>query len=49
MRKIVINTKFYPTFKEFKQAINTFFENIEDYKEQIKQFIGLKFQTFQPN
>jgi transposase len=47
MKKTVINTKFYPTFKEFKQAINDFFENIDDYKTAIKSFIGLKFQIFE--
>ena len=46
MRKQVINTKFYYNFEDFKKAIVDFFENQEQYKEQVKQFIGLKFQTF---
>ena len=46
MRKYVINTKFYYDFKDFKKAIIDFFENQNKYKEEIKQFIGLKFQTF---
>lgn len=46
MRKNVINTKYYPEFIEFKKATIDFFENIDQRKEQIAQFIGLKFQTF---
>lgn len=46
MKKTVISTKFYPTFKEFKDAINTFFDNIDAYKHDIRSFIGLKFQRF---
>ncbi len=47
MRKVVINTKYYPDFKDFKGAIVDFFENQEQYKKEIAQFIGLKFQTFE--
>ena len=46
MRKTVINTKFYPNFKDFKSAINAFFDNIESYSQEIKTFIGNKFQIF---
>jgi transposase len=46
MRKKVINTRYYPELKDFKKAINDFFDNIDDYKQDLKTFIGLKFQTF---
>ena len=46
MRKNVINTHYYPELKDFKKAINDFFDNIDDYKQDLKTFIGLKFQTF---
>jgi transposase len=46
MRKNVINTRYYPELKDFKKAINSFFDNIDDYKQELKTFIGLKFQTF---
>jgi transposase len=44
MRKKVINTKYYPELKDFKMAINSFFDNIEHYKEELKTFIGTRFQ-----
>lgn len=46
MRKNVINTRYYPELKDFKKAINDFFDNIDNYKQDLKTFIGLKFQTF---
>lgn len=46
MRKNVINTRYYPELKDFKKAINDFFDNIDDYKQDLKTFIGLKFQRF---
>lgn len=46
MRKKVINTRYYSELKDFKKAINSFFDNINEYKQEIKSFIGLKFQTF---
>ncbi len=46
MRKKVINTKYYPEFKEFKIAINTFFDHIDLFKNELKTFIGTKFQSF---
>lgn len=46
MRKNVINTRYYPELKDFKKAINDFFDNIDDYKQDLKTFIGLKFQMF---
>jgi transposase len=46
MRKNVINTKYYSEFRDFKKAINQFFENIDSFKYQLKTFIGTKFQIF---
>ena len=46
MRKKVINTKYYPEFKEFTAAINDFFDKIDTFKNELKTFIGLKFQSF---
>ena len=46
MRKKVINTHYYPKLKDFKKAIDDFFDNIDDYKQELKTFIGLNFQTF---
>ncbi len=47
MRKKIINTKYYPEFEDFKKAIMNFFNNIEQYKDEIAEFIGFKFQTFE--
>jgi len=47
MRKNIIHTKFYPAFSNFKDAISYFFENIHLKKQELAQFIGMKFQTFE--
>ncbi|MCW5923402.1 MAG: IS630 family transposase [Saprospiraceae bacterium] len=44
MRKKVINTTFYPTFKEFKKAILEFFEKLHLYKDELDSLISFKFQ-----
>lgn len=44
MRKKVINTTFYPTFKEFKKAILEFFEKLHLYKDELHSLISFKFQ-----
>lgn len=44
LRKKVINTKFYPTFEEFRRAIWAFFENISSYKDELQSLITFNFQ-----
>ena len=44
LRKKVINTKFYPTFEEFRRAILAFFENINGYKDELQSLITFNFQ-----
>ena len=34
-------------FKDFTKGIQTFFENIHQHKQQLSQFIGLKFKLFE--
>jgi transposase len=48
MRKKVINTTYYAEFKTFRQAILDFFNSIEQYKNELKQFIGQKFHMLNP-
>lgn len=45
MKKHIAN-KFYPTFKEFKQAIDDFFENLPEHKFALMKFITNKFHLF---
>ena len=45
MKKKVINNKFYKTFKEFKNALEQFFDNINDYKLDLQTLINTNFQT----
>ena len=49
MRKQVVNTIYYPDFKSFKSAIKNFFDNIDMYRSELKQFIGTEFHLWQPN
>jgi len=46
MREKVINLKYYPTFQGFKNAALNFFNDIQKYKDALRNFITLKFQTF---
>ena len=43
-KKTIIKDTYYPNFGEFYQAIYDFFGNIEEYYEQLKTLITLKFQ-----
>ncbi len=43
MRKTVIHANFYPTFKAFEAAIDSFFETANSIKDTIATFIGVKF------
>jgi transposase len=44
MRVSILNAKYYPTAKQFEQAISTFFDTMHLRKAELKQSIGLKFQ-----
>ena len=44
LRKKVINTVYYPDFKDFRGAVLGFFENIEQYKTELKSLITFNFQ-----
>jgi transposase len=46
LKKQIAN-KFYPTFKEFKQAIDNFTSNLHSHKTQLAKFITNKFHLFQ--
>jgi transposase len=45
-RREVINSIYYEKFKEFTNGIQTFFSKIDQHKEALSQFIGLKFRLF---
>jgi transposase len=45
LKKQIAN-KFYPTFQEFKQAINDFVSNLHSHKPQLAKFITNKFHLF---
>jgi hypothetical protein len=44
MRVSILNAKYYPTAKQFEQAISAFFDTMHLRKAELKQSIGLKFQ-----
>ena len=46
MRRKIINTKFYRTKEEFRQAILKFFENINQYKDELSSLMTLNFHVF---
>jgi len=48
LKKKVINTYYYPTFQEFKEAVLSFFEEIHLYKDELKQSIGNKMRLITP-
>jgi transposase len=49
MRKVVINPQYHEKFETFTNAIKSFFDNIEEHKQELAQFIGLKFRLFELN
>ena len=44
LRKKVINTEFYRTKELFREAINKFFNNIEQYKSELETLLTLNFR-----
>lgn len=40
MKKYIIGVKYREKFKEFEQNIHYFFDNLVQYKEKLRQFIG---------
>ena len=43
-KKIVLKNKYYQTFKEFKKAIESFFANIQIYRENILKLMNHRFE-----
>lgn len=43
-KKQIRKNKYYDTFEEFKKTIFEFFENIEQYKPELKRLLSLKFE-----
>lgn len=46
LRKRVINLTFYPEFKAFREAILRFFENISEYRDELRTIMRPNFQRF---
>lgn len=46
MRKNVINNNYFEKFANFSKQIKHFFDNINEYKEELATFIGNKFMKF---
>ena len=44
LKKMVINTTFYPTFQGFLQAIRHFLANLADYKDELRSLMRHNFQ-----
>jgi transposase len=44
LRKKIINTKYYPTFEEFRRAILNFFANLEYYAGELRTLMRHNFQ-----
>lgn len=43
-KKKIRKGKYYPTFKEFKDAVYEFFKNFKQYKSELKTLLTLKFE-----
>jgi transposase len=46
-RKVVINPEYHEKFETFTNSIKSFFDNIDQHKQELAQFIGLKFRLFE--
>ena len=49
MQQQILNGYYYDTYDKFKLAIILFFENIKDYKDDLKTLMTLKFQIIHSN
>lgn len=47
MKKYIIGVKYREKFKEFEQDIHYFFDNLEQYEKELRQFIGTEFHLIQ--
>ncbi len=47
MKQKVIGLTFYPSFKEFKQAIFHFFDHLDEYEYELKNLLSLQFQILE--
>lgn len=45
-RKTVINPQYHEKFETFTNSIKSFFDNIDNNKQELAQFIGTKFRLF---
>lgn len=48
LRKKVIKNHYYPKFKEFEKSVRQFFDNIGQYADELKRFVGTKPHLFSP-
>ena len=48
LRKKVIKLNYYDRFSDFRKAVFGFLDNIKDYKDELKQFIGSKLHLLEP-
>jgi hypothetical protein len=48
MNRKVRNNQYYEKFVEFKKATLSFFENISNYKEELKSLLSKKFHIVNP-
>jgi transposase len=46
MKKKVIRNKYYPKFKDFQNALLDFFDNLSQYADELKRFVGTKPHLF---
>lgn len=47
MKKKVIRNSYYPKFKDFQKAVLDFFDNLPQYADELKRFVGTKPHFFQ--
>jgi len=49
MQRKILNGVYYDTYSKFKQAIHSFFENIDQYEQELKSLMTLNFQIIDWN
>lgn len=49
MQRKILNGEYYETYSKFKLAIRTFFENMDQYKEELSTLMTLNFQIIDWN
>lgn len=48
VKKEVVNNKYYETYEQFNEAVDEFFYNLDQYKDELDSLLNLDFEIIKP-